>query len=89
MMNRSEIEKRALELAAQRNRRLSEKQKQYAESVPTRHKAKVEKSLLGELTPGQSIKLKCIECCGFEDVENRIKSCTAWKCPLINFRPYK
>jgi hypothetical protein len=32
------------------------------------------------------IKAKCIECCGFEDVNRRVRECTVEICPLHQIR---
>lgn len=46
-------------------------------------------------TRGNAIKAKCAECvgCTIEETEpgfrEHIRGCTAPKCPLFNFRPYK
>jgi hypothetical protein len=31
-------------------------------------------------------RMKCYECCGFEDATNRIDKCTVYACPLWNHR---
>ena len=34
-----------------------------------------------------AVKLKCIECCGYQPSE--VKKCACYHCPLFLFRPYK
>lgn len=36
-----------------------------------------------------AIKAKCLDCCGMEDVSNRIRDCEASGCPLWRVRPYQ
>lgn len=38
-------------------------------------------------SPRQAIKAFCHECCGYD--RDAIAECTAWACPLFEFRPYQ
>lgn len=57
--------------------------------VPEKFKGLIERSAKGENTPTMAIKAKCIECCGFEDVSDRVRHCTTYSCPLHAYRPYQ
>lgn len=35
-----------------------------------------------------AIKMKCIECVNFEDVQNRVNECSCTGCPLHPHRPF-
>jgi hypothetical protein len=35
------------------------------------------------------IKAKCVECCGIEDVVDRIRNCSVKNCPLHPIRPFQ
>lgn len=41
----------------------------------------------GKCSPRRAIKALCLECVGFD--RQFIADCTAWACPLWNFRPYQ
>lgn len=36
-----------------------------------------------------AMKLKCMECVGFEDVKERVGGCTVSRCPLWSSRPFQ
>jgi hypothetical protein len=38
-------------------------------------------------SPRQAIKAFCHECCGYDRAA--IAECTAWTCPLYEYRPYQ
>jgi len=58
-------------------------------SVPLKYALSLSRALSGEASPRQAIKAKCSECVGYEDTENRIRTCTVKKCALLAYRPYK
>lgn len=60
----------------------------YLETVPIRFRLRVMRSLTGEASHVSAARLKCVECCGFEDTDNRIANCSSWRCPLWTFRPF-
>lgn len=47
----------------------------------------VRKAAKGVLSPRTAIKLKCYECCGYEDYIERSKECQIQRCPLWAYRP--
>lgn len=63
--------------------------RKYIESVPVNFRLRVVKALNGELSIPDHVRLKCAECCGFEDVANRVRDCTSWRCGLWAVRPYQ
>jgi hypothetical protein len=51
-----------------------------------------QKALAGELSPRETIKVKCYDCCGWERFDggvDRIGSCTCRGCPLWALRPFQ
>lgn len=57
--------------------------------IPAAYKHRYVLALAGKLTPGQSIKMKCAECVGFEEVKARVGGCTCYRCPLWQMRPFQ
>lgn len=47
------------------------------------------KTLLGEASPRDAIKAKCLECVGYEDVLPRVGDCRSRSCDLWAYRPYQ
>jgi hypothetical protein len=43
----------------------------------------------GKAPPRQAIKATCAECCGFEDVGERVRNCHSFQCPLWLYRPFQ
>lgn len=41
----------------------------------------------GKCSPRRAIKAQCLECVGFD--RDAITDCTAFACPLWNFRPFQ
>lgn len=62
---------------------------QIIERIPALYKHRYILGLAGRLTSGQSIKLKCAECVGFEEVKDRVGGCTTYRCPLWQMRPFQ
>lgn len=58
-------------------------------SSPTNWQKRYRNALMGLGSPRQAIATKCSECCGFEDVVNRVGGCTVQRCPLWHFRPFQ
>lgn len=56
-------------------------------NVPDKFKGMMQKCLDGKGGRKNAIKTKCYECCGWEDVQERVESCTVKSCPLWSFRP--
>ena len=57
------------------------------DSVPARYQEIMIKAWCGELGPTPSVKAKCYECVGFEDITNNVHKCTVERCPLWRHRP--
>lgn len=57
--------------------------------TPKRFQLAQLRAVLGKLSPRQAIAQCCRECCGFEDVTERIKECKSFRCPLHTYRPYQ
>lgn len=55
--------------------------------LPTHIMVALEKSATAKVSPRRAIKLKCYECCGFEDYMERSKTCNIQRCPLWAYRP--
>lgn len=58
-------------------------------SAPKLYRGAYAKALEGKASPRQAIKAKCYECCGFEEVKERISECSVRRCPLWAYRPYR
>lgn len=56
--------------------------------VSVKHQRLVTRHRDGSLTRAQAIKLKCLQCVGFENVSEAIGNCRAYLCPLWFHRPY-
>lgn len=57
--------------------------------VPKLYQNQYRMALMGKLGPRRVIKIKCLECCGFEDTRERIPNCTVRSCPLWQYRSGK
>jgi hypothetical protein len=57
--------------------------------VPDRFKNLMRDVYLGKPSLRRAINAKCVECCGFEDVHDRVGNCTTKRCPLWLYRPYQ
>jgi hypothetical protein len=55
--------------------------------APTRFLRTIEKAREGSIK--SAIKIKCVECVGFEDMSNRIRECNTTSCALWLHRPYQ
>lgn len=60
-----------------------------AKYVPKRWRGSFESAHAQDLPPRGAIKAKCQSCVGFDDVIDRVRGCTAFKCPLWCYRPYQ
>lgn len=58
-----------------------------AQSVPDKHKIATERALLGQIARSTAIRVKCLQCCGYQREE--IKVCTVITCALFPVRPYQ
>jgi hypothetical protein len=58
-------------------------------TVPKRCRRILDRAYRGLATQKGAIQAKCLECCGFEDVPERIETCTVYSCPLWAYRPLK
>lgn len=67
---------------------LSEKLKQRVSSTPKNYQGSYARALAGEANLRQSIKAKCQECVGFENVRDEVGNCKVFTCPLWHHRPY-
>lgn len=47
-----------------------------------------ERAYSGKSRPS-GVKAFCIECQGFEDPAETVRTCTAYACPLWEYRPYR
>lgn len=56
-------------------------------SVPEKHKIATQRALLGQITRSTAIRVKCLQCCGYQREE--IKLCTVVVCALYPVRPYQ
>ena len=57
------------------------------QSVPEKHKLATQRALLGQITRSTAIRVKCLQCCGYQREE--IKVCTVITCALFPVRPYQ
>lgn len=57
------------------------------DKVPYRNRLSYARSLLGEATKTQAIKMKCYECNGWENAPRRARECRIMHCPLFPYRP--
>lgn len=69
--------------------KLTDLQRNYMRTVPKKFEFSQMEALSGEAGYAGAVKAKCQECCGFEDTEERIRSCKIYKCPLNQYRPYR
>lgn len=56
-------------------------------SVPEKHKLATQRALLGQITRSTAIRVKCLQCCGYQREE--IKTCAVLTCALFPVRPYQ
>lgn len=57
------------------------------QSVPDKHKLATQRALLGQITRSTAIRVKCLQCCGYQREE--IKVCAVITCALFPVRPYQ
>lgn len=57
------------------------------QSVPDKHKLATQRALLGQITRSTAIRVKCLQCCGYQREE--IKVCSVITCALFPVRPYQ
>lgn len=55
--------------------------------APVKHQVALRKSFAGGLSPRQAIRVKCLDCCGYERAE--VAECRVVTCPLWAIRPYR
>ena len=54
--------------------------------VPDKHKVATERALKGMMSRTNAVKIKCLQCAGFQFSE--VKNCTVITCALHPIRPY-
>ena len=60
--------------------------------VPVRYRQLYRRALAGELSPRQTIKAKCLECCCWKRHDegiDQIADCVVRSCPLWALRPFQ
>lgn len=57
------------------------------EQIPVRYKKTWLDCFEGKATRNAAIRAKCLECVGYEAVQENVGDCTARTCPLWHFRP--
>jgi hypothetical protein len=62
-----------------RERRIAETSKKY--------RPLMRRAIFGDATPRGAIKAFCLHCTG--DLRDQITNCTAYACPLYEYRPYQ
>lgn len=83
------------QIEAAKLRRIAERQtlelklQNHLDSIPMSFRLRMQKVFLGTASPKQIIRATCEECCGYEDVKDRVKNCSAWQCPIHKTRPYQ
>lgn len=68
--------------------KLSDKLRQRVLSVPKNYQRNYARALAGRANLRQSIRSKCCECVGFENVLQEVGNCKVFTCPLWHHRPY-
>lgn len=64
--------------------------KRYITTLPKRYQNLAEQVLSpANTSKAKAIKLKCVDCMGYEDTVSRIKACCTVICPLHAIRPYQ
>lgn len=87
---RDEYEQLRRKTVIKLEQQLNERQKAYYKTVPKHYKKLYLEVTLGVISsPKKSIKMKCLDCCGFEEITANITNCTAINCALWNYRPFQ
>lgn len=68
------------------NGKIREIIKKSLETTPETLRNQYIKTLAGKTSPRISIKIKCLECVGWEREE--VARCTSYNCPLYKLKPY-
>lgn len=68
---------------------LSDRQRLAVTSAPSLYRLSYARALAGQLSPRQTIKAKCVECVGFEEIKTRVGECTVSICALWHSRPFQ
>ena len=63
------------------------KREQRLRTAPETFRGILRAAMSGKCSPRAAIKAQCAECIGFD--RDAIRTCTAYACPLWNFRPYR
>jgi hypothetical protein len=66
--------------------------KALSQTAPIKYRTMYERALRGSLAPRAAIKVKCLECCGWErtvDGVDMIGDCSVRRCPLWAVRPFQ
>jgi len=58
-----------------------------AHTVPKKWRSGAAKAFAGKASPRAAIRVKCLDCSGFEVAE--VTNCTVTLCPLWAYRPYQ
>lgn len=56
-------------------------------SVPDKHKLATQRALRGQISKTSAIKIKCLQCCGYQREE--VAVCSVLTCALNPVRPYQ
>jgi hypothetical protein len=68
---------------------LPEKLQQRVLEAPMIYRVRYLRALSGKEGLANAVRVKCLECCGFEDAKARVRDCRVLACPLHFYRPYK
>lgn len=85
-MTSEEIRAVASAKFAERMGKLTKRVRDYVLSVPGRFRNRLAAAYSGEDGITNAVRMKCFECCGFEEVETRVPGCTSVLCPLYAYR---
>ncbi len=58
-------------------------------SVPRKYRLSYARALKVPTARALAVRMKCIECVGFEDIQDRVGGCTVRGCPLWLHRPFQ
>ena len=69
------------------NEKIAAKRARRLEQCPISARNLLTRCWAKKASPRQAVKAFCHECCGYDRAA--ITECTAWACPLFEFRPYQ
>jgi hypothetical protein len=67
--------------------KIAAKRAEKLEACPVSARSLLARCWSKKASPRQAVKAFCHECCGYDRAA--ITECTAWACPLFEFRPYQ